>query len=251
MGTLKAKTIESATGSTLTLGASGDTITVSSDSIKTNTFKDAGGNTLFTSDGAGTLSSLNSGLGGAAGPILISTSTASGASSVDITSGIDSTYEEYMFVMTDINAATDGTSFCFQANASGQTGFNEVMTTTFFRPYHAENDSAAALSYQGDTTDQANGTALQQISEPNNALGNASDECFAGILHLFSPSNTTYVTHFYSTASMNTSPSGAGLNYNVAGYCAGYFNVTSAITEIRFAMASGNFDGTIQMYGIK
>ena len=62
MGTLRAKTIEPATGSTLTLGASGDTVTVSSDSIKVNTFKDAGGNTLFTSDGAGTLSSVNSGL---------------------------------------------------------------------------------------------------------------------------------------------------------------------------------------------
>ena len=39
MGTLRAKTIEPATGSTLTLGASGDTVTVSSDSIKVNTFK--------------------------------------------------------------------------------------------------------------------------------------------------------------------------------------------------------------------
>ena len=107
MGTLRTKTIEPATGTTLTLGASGDSITVSSDSIKTNTFKDAGGNTLFTSDGAGTLSSVNSSLVGGAGPVLISTSTASGASSIDITSGIDSTYDEYMFVFTDINPATD------------------------------------------------------------------------------------------------------------------------------------------------
>ena len=93
MGTLKAKTIEPATGSTLTLGASGDTVTVSSDSIKTNTFKDAGGNTLFTSDGAGTLSSINSGLAGGGGPILISTHTPSNSSSIHITTEIDSTYD--------------------------------------------------------------------------------------------------------------------------------------------------------------
>ena len=35
-------------------------------------------------------------------PTLISTATASGAASVDITSGIDSTYDEYMFVCTNI-----------------------------------------------------------------------------------------------------------------------------------------------------
>ena len=251
MGTLRTKTIEPATGSTLTLGASGDTITVNSDSIKTNTFKDAGGNTLFTSDGAGTLSSVNAGLKGGNGPVLISTSTASGASSVDITSGITSTYDEYMFVMTDINPATDGTSFCFQVNAVGQTGFNETCTSTFIRAYHGQGGQGPGFSYQGDTTDQALGTALQQISEPGNALGNASDECFAGILHLFRPANTTYVKHFYSAASMNTSPSGQGINYNVYGYCQGYFSVTAAITEIRFIMSSGNMDGTIQMYGLK
>ena len=103
MSILRTKTIEPATGSTLTLGASGDTVTVSSDSIKVNTFKDAGGNTLFTSDGAGTLSSVNAGLVGGAGPVLISTDTASGASSIDITSGIDSTYKEYLFTFKNIH----------------------------------------------------------------------------------------------------------------------------------------------------
>ena len=32
---------------------------------------------------------------------------------------------------------------------------------------------------------------------------------------------------------------------------AGYINATGAIDEIRFKMDSGNFDGTIAMYGIK
>ena len=34
-------------------------------------------------------------------------------------------------------------------------------------------------------------------------------------------------------------------------YCAGYFNTTSAINAVQFKMESGNFDGTIKMYGIK
>ena len=69
---------------TLTLGASGDTVTSSADSIKVNTFKDAGGNTLFTSDGAGTLSSVNSAIAGSM--IFISSQTASASSSISFTS---------------------------------------------------------------------------------------------------------------------------------------------------------------------
>ena len=242
MGTLRTKTIEPATGSTLTLGASGDTITVSSDSIKTNTFKDAGGNTLFTSDGAGTLSSVNSGLAGGGGPVLISTHTASGASSVDITSGIDSTYDEYMFVFTDIGPATDGAEFQFQVNAATASGFNETMTTTFFRAIHDEADSTTGLAYSA-AKDQAQGTSYQSITDN---IGNGSDESCAGILHLFSPSNTTYVTHFYSRVNAYD-----GADYTFDNYAAGYINVTSAIDEISFKMDSGNFDGVIQMYGIK
>ena len=32
---------------------------------------------------------------------------------------------------------------------------------------------------------------------------------------------------------------------------AGYINATGAVDEITFKMSSGNFDGVIQMYGIK
>jgi hypothetical protein len=38
--------------------------------------------------------------------------------------------------------------------------------------------------------------------------------------------------------------------YSVNNYMAGYGNTTSAINAVRFQMSSGNFDGTILMYGI-
>ena len=46
-------------------------------------------------------------------PTLINTYTSTNVASVSITSGIDSTYDEYMFVMTDVNPATDGAHFQF------------------------------------------------------------------------------------------------------------------------------------------
>jgi hypothetical protein len=242
MGILRTKTIEPATGSTLTLGASGDTVTVSSDSIKANTFKDAGGNTLFTSDGAGTLSSVNSALA-PAGPILISTHTASGSSSIEITSGIDSTYDEYMFVFTDINPATDNVKFQFNGSddASSHT-YDITKTTTYFDAQHTEAGPYGAIYYKTNH-DLAQSTGYQSLGYE---LGSDADQCLAGELHLFNPASTTYVKHFYYVGNYSQNA-----EYTLNPYVAGYFNTTSAITALNFKMNSGNFDGVIQMYGIK
>ena len=172
---------------------------------------------------------------------LISTATASGADEVEITSGIDSTYDEYMFVFTDIGPATDDQDFSFQVNASSQSGFNETMTTTYFGAGHDEADSSTDLSYD-DGEDQAQGTGEQTLFRRQ---GNGADESVAGVMHLFSPSSTTYVTHFYATMHGYTQSSAARDTY-----VAGYINVTAAITDIRFKFASGAFDGVIQMYGV-
>lgn len=158
-----------------------------------------------------------------------------------ITSGITSAYDEYMFVFTDMNGATDSHQIKFQVNADGESGYNETATTTFFAAQHYEDDSAATLAYKTGE-DQAQSTTSIAMTE---GTGNGSDESCAGILHLFNPASTTYVTHFYSRFS----------NYHYSDlandcFVAGYINTTAAITDIQFNYSSGNFDGLIQMYGI-
>ena len=65
---------------------------------------------------------------------------------------------------------------------------------------------------------------------------------------MFNPSSTTFVKHFISRV-VNEYDSSAA--YAVDAHVAGYFNTTSAIDEIQFKLASGNFDaGTIQLIGI-
>ena len=239
MSKLRAKNIEPATGTTLTLGASGDTIAVSSDSVQANTWQDTGGNSLFVSDGSGTLSNVNIGFGG--GYALLKTEVADGSSSIDITSSIDSTYDEYMFICTNLNPSSDTATFQFQVNAAGGSGFNETITSTYFRAYNAEDGSGAALEYML-AEDQAQGTAYQDLSL---GTGHDASECTDGILHLFSPSSTTYVKQFYSRFNeVHSSLYSMDLN------CAGYINTTSAIDEISFKFDAGTFDGTIQMYGV-
>tara|TARA_R100001086_G_scaffold199479_2_gene115693 strand:+ start:2055 stop:2600 length:546 start_codon:yes stop_codon:yes gene_type:complete len=177
-------------------------------------------------------------------PTLLSTSPASADSELDITSNITSAYDEYMFVFTDIHSGVDGADFQFQTSIDSGSNYNVTVTSTMFRTRHAEGDGTADLSYEtGD--DIAQGTSFVQLGR-NLASGDA-DESGAGILHLFSPSSTTYVKHFYSryhavkdTGTMATTWFGSG-----------YFNTTDDIDAIRFKMHSGNIDyGVIQMYGI-
>jgi len=175
-------------------------------------------------------------------PTLIATLTASNDASVSDTSSMTSTYDEYMFVCTDIGPATDGANFKWQVNATDGADYNDSqITSTFFDAQHSEDDSLTALGYR-TSYDQANGTDFQWIAQ---GIGNGSDESSVSILHIFSPASTTYVKHFYSRAHTYHSN-----NKAKSYFIAGYINDTTAIDEIQFKMDSGNFDGVIQVYGI-
>ena len=173
--------------------------------------------------------------------VFISRSTASSSSSVNITSGIDSTYKEYIFMFNNIHgsAASD-----FQINFSidGGSNYNVTKTTTAISAYHGENDSTPDVYYI-TSHDLAQSTGYQRIF---NGIGNVNDESCAGILHLFDPSNTTFAKHFLGTFTGNRQA-----NSNGVYYLGGYFNTTSAITALDFKVDSGNIDsGTIDMYGV-
>jgi hypothetical protein len=173
---------------------------------------------------------------------LISTQTASSSSTISFTSGIDSTYDEYVFKFYDIHPATNSKAFRFNLSVDTGSNYNVTKTTTVIQYYHDEGDSATALQY--DTgMDLAQSTNPQIIAEN---IGNGSDECASGYLHLFNPSSTTFVKHFLiSSASYFAS------DYSNNYYVAGYGNTTSAVDAIQFTMSSGNIDsGTIKLYGI-
>jgi hypothetical protein len=173
--------------------------------------------------------------------VLISSQTASNSASLSFTTGINSTYKEYQFYFVDIHPRTDDVAFSFQGSTNGGSSYGIAITSTHFDAYHDEADTAAAVGYQ-TSQDLAQSTAFQPFQID---FGNGADENGAGDLIIFNPSSTTYVKHFIST----TGNYHAG-NYIVHNFNAGYFNTTSAINAIQFKMASGNFDGTILMYGI-
>ena len=173
---------------------------------------------------------------------LISTQTASSSSTISFTSGIDSTYDEYVFKFYNMHPATNEQNFTFQADTGTNTNYNQTITSTFFRAYHQEDDGGTALGYL-TSRDQAQGTSFQPLTV---TIGNGNDECTNGTLTIFNPSNTTFVKHFISRF-----VDYEGGNQAVDNYCAGYFNTTTALTRFQFKFASGNIDsGVIKLYGI-
>ena len=228
---------DSTANDTLTIGAAGDSVVIGGNLLTMNTLQDAGGNAIFTSDGSGNLSGMNSGFPGAM--IKISEQTVSNQASVSFTSGLDSTYDVYRFRFIEINPATDATRFQFQCSTDGGDNYDTILTSTTYKVYNTEAGSAT-LAYD-QVTDQAQGTSYQDIQGD---IGSASDECGAGELYLFAPSSTTSVKHFYSTIQAYDS-----VPQTRETFAAGYFNTTDVINAISFKMLSGNMDGIIAMYG--
>jgi len=164
------------------------------------------------------------------------------SSSIDITSGIDSTYDVYEFIYTNVHPADNDIYYTFQVNASGGASFNETITSTSFYSIHGEDGTGGDLAYH-TSYDQAQGTAYQTIAIGG---GNGGDESSSGILTLYAPSSTAYVKHFISQGTAYHHA-----NKTITTYAAGYINTTSAIDEISFKFSSGNTDaGVIKMYGL-
>ena len=179
--------------------------------------------------------------------VLIKTLTASSSSDLTFVHGtssviLDSTYPIYIFKFINIHVATNDAVFRVNFRDGG-SNYDATKTTSFFRTYHAEDASAAALTYS-TSHDLAQSTSAQDIITSN---GSGNDESASGTLTLYNPSSTTFVKHFLSDCNVYH---GGNLAQRllVGGYC----NVTAAIDGVQFAMSSGNIDaGTIKLYGIK
>ena len=183
---------------------------------------------------------------------LISTTTVSSSSTVNITSGIDSTYKEYIIKVINAHPANN-TQLEFHCSIDGGSNFNTNMTTTAFQSFHKEDGSGGALSYRaGD--DLANGTDEDSNTSTyatlSNSIGNNNNMCEESIIHLFDPSNTTFVKHFIAVTQTYMDRDSTQLA-SPCQFVAGYVNTTSAVNAVSFRMVSGNFDsGTIKLYGI-
>jgi len=196
------------------------------------------------------ITSLPSGVSGSSLVLLETTTISSSTSTVSFTSNIDSTYKEYIFKFIDIHPASEYGFFQFQADTGTNTNYNQNITSTSFTSTNNEGDTEAIINYQTGS-DQAQGTAFQHLSDQLEA---DNDSCLCGTLHIFDPSNTTFVKHFIARTQFHQADP-SSREY----YVAGYFNTTTALTRFQFKIlgtsgGAGNSNtidaGTIKMYGV-
>ena len=177
--------------------------------------------------------------------VLLSTQTASASANISFTTGLDSTYDEYIFKFINIHPATDSVQFLFNMSTDSGANYNVTKTTTAFLSEHNENGTVSGLSYN-PASDLAQGTGNQRLTL---SIGNDNDQSCSGTLTIFNPSSTTYVKHFIAT-SQSYAADTVDISMNM--FVAGYGNTTSAVNAVRFLFSSGNIDdGIIKLYGVK
>ena len=177
--------------------------------------------------------------------MLLSTQTASASATISFTTGLDSTYDEYIFKFINCHPSSNGARLTFNLSTDSGSNYNVTKTTTVFKASHKEDGASSSLGY--DTgADLAQGTGFQNLGTD---LISDNDSNVSGILTLFNPSSTTYVKHFIATSN---GMSDGSPPYSENRYIAGYGNTTSAVNAIQFKFDAGNIDdGIFKLYGVK
>jgi hypothetical protein len=196
------------------------------------------GNTPNTDDGTWWVAGLTEAV--VAGMTLLATATAAGDATVDFTSGIDSTYDEYEIHINSLFSSADGDNFRCRTSANGgstwDSGASDYMYSYRTQDYPA-GDSADAASNGND-----------YFTLPPSNLDSTTSTGGANVtIRLCDPSNAGSYTHMYY--------SGIYIDNNgnpQSFYGGGIVKLASIVNGIRFYFSTGNVAaGEFKLYGIK
>jgi hypothetical protein len=229
LGTPTSGTLTSCTGLPLTTGITG-TLPVGNGGTGLTSPSTTGN--VLTSNGTAWVSSAPAGATG--GLTWLSTVTASGASTADIETTFNSTYDSYLLVADSIHTASDGQAIYMQMKLGGSydTGAN------YF--YQVENTDSSTTNGQYDSNNYSGIDHILVTQYTGSTAGYASN--FR--MQIYNPASTTYrklVSFEGNTQVTNTrlrKGNGAGGN-----------SATTALTGLRFYPSSGTFSGTFRLYG--
>lgn len=173
---------------------------------------------------------------------LITSTTASGAASVDFT-GLSSTYHAYAIVFNNLIPATDDTALYVRTDSDAGASFDSGASD--YSWIHGGGRASAGTTYNTyNTTDTADSQIKLSTNGGSVGHGSAANESASGIIYVLDPSSASYTFITWSLGFINA----AGNITNTTG--SGYRLSTTATDAVQVLMSSGNISGEFRLYGI-
>ena len=190
---------------------------------------------VLTSTGSG-VGWENAAAGGTSGLQILSTVTASNSATVDLETTFDSTYDDYIIMISDYVPATDGTDLHMQYKIGGSYQSASSSYNTVY-VYNYQSSSSLSIENTGGTTNH--------IMVSRN-LGNAYNEVGQFKVTLSNVHDTGRATpaYCYGSAHNASSESQGGFSHGVDAN-------GGAVTGVRFKSSTGNISsGNFRLYGV-
>ncbi|QOI68897.1 hypothetical protein Lederberg_4 [Pelagibacter phage Lederberg EXVC029P] len=174
--------------------------------------------------------------------VKISSSSANDdATSIEVTSGLDSTYDAYIIRLIGMSPASDN-QHCTITFTTDGTNFNRTVTTNGIE---SQNNEGGSGFFSGTQGAYKSGSSTNYFHFARNCSSDA-DHVFDGEINLFNPSSTSVYKNFYSKITNKTYN-----DFMTHTIGTGEIRETSAITGFKISFQSGNMTGTVILYGVK
>ncbi len=167
--------------------------------------------------------------------VLLEQHTASSSASLDFTTCITSTYDDYLIRILNIVPATNGANFLMRVSTNGGSSY----------------DSSAIYDYAGGfmySVTTGSISAFNGTSWPISlSVGNSANYGVHGTLNLVDPARTSGYKQLHREQGFFDS----GVSLIVQNLTNHTYRSTTAVNAFQFFMSSGNIaSGTIRVYGL-
>lgn len=171
--------------------------------------------------------------------VLLEQHTASSSASLAFTTGITSTYDEYMIEVVNLKPATDAQAAFMQFSTDG----GATYATTSYRYLHNYTTITSGGSASPGAGGSISDTGIVDIGNlPNSGTGNG----LTGSIRLFNPLSGAQETSIIADFLWLHSDTN---RYSI--HWAGVYTPTTAVNAFRFLFGSGNIaSGTVRLYGL-
>jgi hypothetical protein len=198
----------------------------------------AGGTSTYvlTSNGATSAPSWQAPSGGGALDLL-EQHTASTSATLDFTTAISATYDEYQIEFVNVIPASNNVALYMRMSTNGGSSYD---TSSIY-------DFTAGYAYSGGVGVGASATNSDRITLID-AVGNSSNYGVRGSIRLFSPGSTAL---YKSVLGQLMRDDASALGIVLITGVGGVYKSATAVNALRFLYSSGNIaSGTIRVYGV-